>query len=147
GVIASRLVAIPVVVGPFLRSFMAVRSLWVTLSVELARKVTASKELRLPVYFREVHHMGNHDYFMVTPMKADGQSLNLQVDTGSDKLFFLEKGFLERTLRTATCEDYIFGCYECRTDLCSTEFKENMYCDGTCAYTVQHRGTLELGGR
>ncbi|KAF4703213.1 hypothetical protein FOZ62_013854 [Perkinsus olseni] len=117
------------------------------LSVILPQSVTASKELRLPVYFREVHDMGNRDYCMVTPVKADKQSLNLQIDTGSDSLFVVEKEFLERTLSPATCEDFTFGCYDCHTHLCKTEVEETRHMDGTCAYTVQHRGALELGGQ
>ncbi|KAF4705011.1 hypothetical protein FOZ63_031791 [Perkinsus olseni] len=135
------------IVGSFFHDMLTTRLPLAALSVILPQSVTASKELRLPVYFREVHDMGNRDYCMVTPVKADKQSLNLQIDTGSDSLFVVEKEFLERTLSPATCEDFTFGCYDCHTHLCKTEVEETRHMDGTCAYTVQHRGALELGGQ
>ncbi|KAF4705010.1 hypothetical protein FOZ63_031790 [Perkinsus olseni] len=100
--------------------------------------------LRLPIYRQE---FGDWDSVIVAPMKADGQSLSLLVDTGSSEVFFVEKKYLERAFSPGACEDFLFGCYECPAGPCRGEVSRIEHCDDTCAYTVQHRGTVEFGGR
>ncbi|KAF4744387.1 hypothetical protein FOZ63_002036 [Perkinsus olseni] len=109
--------------------------------------VTENPTLRLPVYYRELYDHGKHDYAIVASMKVDGQAVSPLVDTGSPLLFFIEKTYLQRTLSPESCQGFIYGCYECHTDVFKQKVTITEHCDGTCAYTVQHRSTLELGGR
>ncbi|KAF4693660.1 hypothetical protein FOZ60_010334 [Perkinsus olseni] len=108
--------------------------------------VTENPTLRLPVYYRELYDHGKHDYAIVASMKVDGQAVSPLVDTGSPLLFFIEKTYLQRTLSSESCQGFIYGCYECHTDVFKQKVTITEHCDGTCAYTVQHRSTLELGG-
>ncbi|KAF4671993.1 hypothetical protein FOL46_009670 [Perkinsus olseni] len=100
--------------------------------------------LRLPIYRQEV---GDWDSVVVAPVRADGQRLSLLIDTGSSEVFFVEKKYLERAFSPGACEDFLFGCYECPAGPCRGEVSRIEHSDDTCAYTVQHRGALELGGR
>ncbi|KAF4703212.1 hypothetical protein FOZ63_031792 [Perkinsus olseni] len=111
------------------------------------RSTKANSTLRLPVHYRELYDHGKHDYAIVASMKVDGQAVSPLVDTGSSLLFFIEKSYLQRTLSPESCQDFIYGCYECHTDIFKQKVTITEHCDDTCAYTVQHRGALELGGQ
>ncbi|EER13393.1 Acid protease precursor, putative [Perkinsus marinus ATCC 50983] len=80
-------------------------------------------------------------------MKVDGQCLSPLVDTGSSKLFFVEKEYLESTMSPKSCNDFVFGCYECDAHISDAEVSEIEHCDNTCAHVVRYRGVLEMGGQ
>ncbi|KAF4693666.1 hypothetical protein FOZ60_010339 [Perkinsus olseni] len=103
--------------------------------------------MRLPIFLRAYEGEGHLETLIIAPIKADGQSLNLLVDTGCSEFFVIERGFLTRTRSSNACEQSIFGCYECASGHCETDAGEVRYGDGGHARYVQHRGTLELGGQ
>ncbi|KAF4746274.1 hypothetical protein FOZ63_026971 [Perkinsus olseni] len=109
--------------------------------------VAASGTMRLPIFLRAYEGEGHLETLVIAPIKADGQSLNLLVDTGCSEFFVIERGFLTRTRSSNACEQSIFGCYECASGHCETNVAEVRYDDGGHARHVQHRGTLELGGQ
>ncbi|KAF4693668.1 hypothetical protein FOZ60_010341 [Perkinsus olseni] len=96
--------------------------------------MTKNGLMRLPIVLKEVRVGGGYETYMLAPMRVDGS-------------FFIEEEFLKTTRSPKVCADLVYGCYKCSTDLCKAKRSEQYYYDGTCAYTAEHRGTLELGGK
>ncbi|KAF4727803.1 hypothetical protein FOZ62_004893 [Perkinsus olseni] len=103
--------------------------------------------VRLPVLLTEESWKDQYDYSLIVPIKADGQDLNLLVDTGTHELFFLSKGWLEESEGLGACEASVYGCYQCTTDLCDAEVNEIEFCDGDCLSIVPLTGNLTIGGQ
>ncbi|KAF4652515.1 hypothetical protein FOZ61_009625 [Perkinsus olseni] len=103
--------------------------------------------VRLPVLVTEESWKDQYDYSLIVPIKADGQDLNLLVDTGTSEVFFLSKEWLEVSEGLGACEASVYGCYECTTDLCDAEVSEIEFCDGDCVSIVPLTGNLTIGGQ
>ncbi|KAF4693667.1 hypothetical protein FOZ60_010340 [Perkinsus olseni] len=121
-----------------------VNPVWVIVLMLTVWSIAASGTIRVHIILKKVETDRLYETLITAPVKADGQSLSLLVDTGSPKFFIIEQHF-GRTRSFEVCE--IFGCYECSTDLCEGKVAEVSYADETYARIVQHRGTLELGDR
>ncbi|KAF4677762.1 hypothetical protein FOL47_010355 [Perkinsus chesapeaki] len=83
----------------------------------------------------------------MTRIKADGQEMDLMVDTGSEGLFFIDKDSLGKLVpHDEACESYPYGCYKGSSKGCKEVEIKNRFCDGSCAHLVCEEGTIEAGG-
>ncbi|KAF4722585.1 hypothetical protein FOZ62_000705, partial [Perkinsus olseni] len=101
--------------------------------------------IRLPIQWKQEFWKETYGYSFLVAIKADGQDLNLLVDTGASDLFFISKEWLEESEGLGACEASVYGCYQCTTDLCDARVTDITFYDDSCASIVPLTGNLTIG--
>ncbi|KAF4706248.1 hypothetical protein FOZ63_008809, partial [Perkinsus olseni] len=100
--------------------------------------------IRLPIQWKQEFWKETYGYSFLVPIEADGQDLNLLVDTGASDIFFISKEWLGESKGLGACEASVYGCYECTTDLCKARVTDITFDDESCASIVPLIGNLTI---
>ncbi|KAF4663381.1 hypothetical protein FOL47_005770 [Perkinsus chesapeaki] len=99
--------------------------------------------LRLPISQTFITWENIFTVSMIVPIRADNQTLNLMMDTGTDTTFLLSN---QSRCDGKPCGGSVFGCYQCELAVCDRESTEVVFGDDSSTSIVHHKGELELGG-